>query len=156
MNTYEMLMMFDATVEGESLDLSLKNVERIMENYGAEFLRTDKFGRKKLAYPIKKAKETYMAVIGFKMEPANIAPMSTDFNNSEDVMRYTIVRNDELDPEKAFTLTPVTARDAKDRQRGRRDTRRGGNVTRSDQFNSGERRPPRERSQETSEKAPAN
>ena len=96
-----------------------------------------------------------MAVIGYKMAPENVSPFTNDLKNSEDIMRFTILRNEDLDPEKAFTLTPVTARDAKDRQRGRRDARRGGNVTRNDQLNQGEKRAVREKAQENAEKSTA-
>lgn len=123
MNTYEILLIFKPNPEFENLEQPVKTVEQHILGLEGELLRCDRIGRKKLAYPIQDLKDGFMAVLGFKLAPAAIKTLSNALKLNEDILRFTILRNEDLDPDKAFVLTPVTAKDVKESARGRAGNR---------------------------------
>jgi small subunit ribosomal protein S6 len=142
-NVYEMLLIFKSGAESDNMDQLVKTVEQLLRQYRGKVLRSDKIGRKKLAYQIGKNKEALMAVLAFELDPSQITTLVRALKLNEDVLRATILRNDDLDPSRPFVLTPVTGKEPKEAGRGGprggggggRDSRgpRRNNVMRSDE-----------------------
>jgi len=118
-NKYEALVIFKASFDNDGLDQLLTKVENDMKAHGAKLFRTDKVGRKKLAYDIQKSREGLVAVVGFEAEGKTLAPMTALLNLNEDLIRCIILRNDELDINKPFIVTPVTGREPREMRGGR-------------------------------------
>jgi small subunit ribosomal protein S6 len=142
MNRYEALMMFNPSFEQESLDALFTNVEGVIKNNKGNVLRTDRIGRKKLAYKIQKTREAFVSVIAFEAPAQALASITNSYRLNEDVLRVTIVRNDALDITKPAIVAPITGREAREpRMGGRRPSgrpmgggmgNRGGNFRRNE------------------------
>lgn len=122
MNKYELLLVFKPVFEGDNLDTAVGAVETLIKNQKGKVLRTDKMGRKKLSYAIKKVREALVAVIGYEAPPEAAAVINHALKLNEDVIRYTNFRNEELDATKPFIVSPITGREPREL-----NTRGGGN-----------------------------
>jgi small subunit ribosomal protein S6 len=130
MSKYEMLLMFKPALEAESPDQAIAGVETLLKQHKARMLRVEKMGRKRLASPIKKQPEAFMAVMAFEGDPASIAPLNRILRLNEELLRFCLVKHETMDATKPFMLTPVTAKDVKEanrlRSKARADQRQSG------------------------------
>lgn len=126
MNKYEVLLIFKPNFEAESMDGALQKVQAAVEAQGGSVLRTDRFGRKKLAYRIEKVREGLMAVVAIQLAADKVKDLSFVLKLNEDLLRFTLLRNDALDLEKPFVVTPVTGKEPREPRTGRRPMGGGG------------------------------
>jgi small subunit ribosomal protein S6 len=126
-NKYEALLIFKTIFENEGMESTITKVEDILVQHGAKLLRVDKVGRKKLAYEIQKSREGLIAVIGFEAPGASLQPITNVLNITEELVRYVITRNDDMDINKPFIVTPVTGREPRELRPGGGGRRMGGN-----------------------------
>lgn len=133
MNRYEALMMFNPNFEQESLEQLFASVEAVVTNNKGTLLRVDRIGRKKLSYAMQKNREAIISVMVFDAPPQAIAAITHSYKLNESILRYTIVRNDEIDINKPAMVTPVTGREMREPRQGRRPGgRMGGPRRRND------------------------
>ena len=127
MNKYELFLVFKPVFEGDNLDAAVGAIETLIKNQKGKVLRTDKMGRKKLSYAIKKVREALVAVIGYEAPPEAAVVLNQALKLNESVIRYTNFRNEELDPTKPFVVSPITGREPREiNTRGGGNRRQGG------------------------------
>ncbi|MBR1487245.1 MAG: 30S ribosomal protein S6 [Synergistaceae bacterium] len=63
-----MLVILDATTENQSEEIS--KIEELLKSLGGTVSKTDAWGKKTLAYPIRKQTEGYYVLFNFELEPA--------------------------------------------------------------------------------------
>ena len=68
MRKYEMLVILDATTDNQSEEIA--KIEELLKNLGGTVSKTDAWGKKTLAYPIRKQTEGYYVLFNFELEPA--------------------------------------------------------------------------------------
>lgn len=67
MRKYEMLVILDATTDNQSEEIA--KIEELLKNLGGTVSKTDAWGKKTLAYPIRKKTEGYYVLFNFELEP---------------------------------------------------------------------------------------
>ena len=94
MRKYETIFIASPALTDEQVDELVKNYEGVIAEQGGELLKTDKWGRKKLAYEVEKVTEGYYTL--FEMMAGNtlIAELERRFRNNEAVIKYLSVRMD--------------------------------------------------------------
>lgn len=93
MNKYEMLTIFYATLTDEEKDKAVKKYVDLIEKEG-KLVGVNKWGVKKLAYPINYKKEGYYVLIDFESEP-NLPKRINDLMNiDENVMRTLCLKKE--------------------------------------------------------------
>jgi small subunit ribosomal protein S6 len=94
MNKYEMLTILSASLNDELIDSTLKKYTDIITTSGGKLLTVNKWGVKKLAYPINYKKEGFYVLVEFESE-ANIPHKINDLMNiDESVLRSLCLRKD--------------------------------------------------------------
>jgi len=88
---YESVIILNATLEDEQIEVSLNKILDSIKSYGGEIKDLDKWGRKRLAYPIEKAKSGYYIVIRFAAPTEAIARIERVFRLDETVIRFLTV-----------------------------------------------------------------
>jgi small subunit ribosomal protein S6 len=88
---YESVVIINAILEDDKVDAVVKKIQETLTNGGAEIVDVDKWGRKRLAYPIKKQKTGYYVVLRFKAEPSFIAKLDRFYRLDEDIYRSLTV-----------------------------------------------------------------
>jgi small subunit ribosomal protein S6 len=88
---YESVIILNATLEDEQIEVSLNKILESIKSYGGEIKDVDKWGRKRLAYPIEKAKSGYYVVIRFTAPTEAIARIERVYRLDETVIRFLTV-----------------------------------------------------------------
>jgi small subunit ribosomal protein S6 len=97
MRRYETIFIASPTLTDEQSDELVKQYEGIIAEQGGELLKTDKWGRKKLAYEVQKFSEGYYTLFEMNAGPNLIAELERRFRNNDVVIKYLSVRMDEAD-----------------------------------------------------------
>jgi small subunit ribosomal protein S6 len=97
MRRYETIFIASPTLTDEQSDELVKQYEGIIAEQGGELLKTDKWGRKKLAYEVQKFSEGYYTLFEMNAGPNLIAELERRFRNNDAVIKYLSVRMDEAE-----------------------------------------------------------
>ena len=103
MNQYEIAVLYDPGLE---VDLS-KAEERVLKIFSTnkgEVLSKDNWGKRKLAYKIKKHDHALYVFYQVKIDPKNIRQIETTLNITDEVIRFLITKPDLKAIEKAEQL----------------------------------------------------
>ncbi len=88
---YESVVIINAALEDDKVEEVIKKIEKTLANGEAEITDVERWGRKRLAYPIRKAKTGYYLVIRFLAEPSFIAKLERFYRLEEQIFRSLIV-----------------------------------------------------------------
>ncbi len=89
---YEVVYIIRPNLDEEGVDKSVAQVEEYMKNQGCVIESTEKKGRKRLAYEVKKMRDGYYVHTVFKAPTQSIAQIKRMMGLSEDVIRNLIVQ----------------------------------------------------------------
>ncbi len=95
MKEYELAVIFVATLEEEKIDQEIAKLTTLLEKEKCEIAKIDKWGVKKLAYPIKKQDNGFYAIIYFN-GTSDIIPELDRINKINDlVLRHMVVKSEQ-------------------------------------------------------------
>jgi small subunit ribosomal protein S6 len=94
--TYESVVIINATLEDDQIEATLARMQETITTHGGEIIELDKWGRKRLAYPIKKAKSGYYSVFRFNATTDLIAVLERNYRLDENVIRYLTIQLDKF------------------------------------------------------------
>lgn len=94
LNTYETVIIVSASLEDEDIEKILKRYEEFFKNNNVEILEIEKWGRKRMAYHIKKIRTGYYFLIRFRSEGSFIKKFERALQIDEQILRYLTVRLD--------------------------------------------------------------
>jgi small subunit ribosomal protein S6 len=80
------------TLDEDSVDAVAKKVDDQIVGIGGQIEKTEKRGRKRLAYEVKDFKDGFYVLTEFKADPAQITELERLFRLNDDVIRHLIVR----------------------------------------------------------------
>ena len=108
MNPYELLLIITPDHDENEAEALTNQVKSIIEG-GGTLLKVDPWGKKRLAYPIRKRSEGYYVLYIFESEPGFVAEVNQSLHVIEPILRYMIVQyEDDIDKLKA-ELNPKAA-----------------------------------------------
>ena len=93
MHKYETVLVFQADLDEAVLNTAVETVETLIKNNG-EVTKIDRWGKRKLAYPIRKQFEGYYVYMTFDSEPSEIVNIKRTLGYNEQVLRFIILRLD--------------------------------------------------------------
>jgi small subunit ribosomal protein S6 len=92
MVSYELAVVLAPTVEDEGLQTQIDAISRRVTALGGTVNKADVWGRRQLAYPIKKFHEGHYVLFDLQMPPNAVASLERDLRISETVIRHLVVR----------------------------------------------------------------
>ena len=75
MNKYELLFIIDNSAADEAKEAIIAKMSQLVTDNGGSVEKVDKWGAKKLAYPINFKEDGYYVLMNFECEPALVAEM---------------------------------------------------------------------------------
>lgn len=93
-STYETVVIVSASLEDEDVEKILKRYEEFFKNNNIEILEIEKWGRKRMAYHIKKIRTGYYFLIRFKSDGSFIKKFERALQIDEQILRYMTIRLD--------------------------------------------------------------
>ena len=95
MKEYELAVIFDASLEEDKIDKEIEKQTTLLEKEKCEIVKIDKWGVKKLAYPIKKQDNGFYAIIYFKGTSDVIPELDRVNRINDSVLRHMVVKSEE-------------------------------------------------------------
>ena len=94
MKKYELMFIINPTILEEGREAVITKVNNILAGAGATVLKSEKWGERKLAYPIDKKKTGFYVLTTLEMDGTKLTEVESKLNITEEVMRYIVVKND--------------------------------------------------------------
>jgi small subunit ribosomal protein S6 len=94
MRHYELMVILDPDLEERTVAPALDKFLNVVRKGGGSVEKVDIWGRRKLAYEIKKKTEGIYAVVDLATEPAVAKELDRQLNLNEVVLRTKLVRPD--------------------------------------------------------------
>ncbi len=95
MRTYEVVFVAAPTLSNEELEAFIKHTQTVVEGKNGKVIKIDNWGKKSLAYKIKKYRDGYYVVLTLEGDGAMIAELERRFRVTDFVIRFISVRIDE-------------------------------------------------------------
>jgi small subunit ribosomal protein S6 len=92
---YELMVVLNPEIGDDVIGESLERLSQAITSRGGEVVDTNAWGRRRLAYPIKRHLEGNYVVSQIKLDPAQVPHLESGLRISEDVIRHLIIRTDE-------------------------------------------------------------
>ena len=94
MRDYEVMVIFDPDTEERTVQPTLDKHLKVITRGGGTVDNVDIWGRRRLAYEIRKKSEGIYAVINVTAEPNDIKELDRQFTINESIMRTKVIRPD--------------------------------------------------------------
>ncbi len=92
MRDYEIVYIFDSTLDRSAVDQKLEQFNQLVTgNGGSEVTAVEHWGKRQLAYPIKKHDNGYYVVVQVRTSPEQLPEFERAVKLDEDVLRYLVV-----------------------------------------------------------------
>ena len=91
---YEIMIILDPEIEERTVAPSLDKYLTVVKSDGGSVDKVDIWGRRRLAYEIKKKAEGIYAVVSFSAEPATAKELDRQLGLNEVVLRTKVQRTD--------------------------------------------------------------
>ena len=88
---YESVIIINATLEEEQVESVITKIVDAIKVNGGEIIEVDKWGRKRLAYPIQKSKSGYYLLIRYDAPSPLISKFERMLRLDENVIRYITI-----------------------------------------------------------------
>jgi small subunit ribosomal protein S6 len=112
---YETTFIVDSILEDDKVDSIISRYTGFFTKNSGEVVKTNKWGRKKLAYPVKKRTTGSYISIEFTAEPSIIAKLERAYHLDDDVLRFLTISYDKKSLETRDTY--LARREAEEKAR---------------------------------------
>ena len=92
MRPYEVMVIFDADLEEETIRSAVARYLQLIESRGAEPGQTDFWGKRRFAYELKHRWEGYYVVLQVRSEPPAMDELHRVLSLSDEVIRHKVLR----------------------------------------------------------------
>ena len=89
---YEVMYIISREVSDEAIPQVVERVNKWVADLGGEVTAVDEWGRRRLAYPIRKFRDGYYVVMRFRARPDVTTEFERNMRLAEDILRHLLVR----------------------------------------------------------------
>lgn len=114
MNMYEIAVLYHPDLEID-LEKAEARVTKIITDNGGKVTKADNWGKRKLAYPIKKQEFAVYVFYTVEMPAENVAKVEQTFNITDEIVRFLITKPDLKAIAKAEAMKAEKAKKAAER-----------------------------------------
>lgn len=95
LRTYEALYIVRSDLQDDEVQTVAKEVEALVTSNGGAIVRSEIWGKRRLAYEVQKCTEGYYVLLRFTAAPAFVARLENHFRLTDAIIRYLVVHFDE-------------------------------------------------------------
>jgi small subunit ribosomal protein S6 len=92
MHSYELVTIVNPEADDEGMHSVMDRVNRFITEKDGIVEGTEQWGKKKLAYPIKRFLEGNYSLTRFKLEPKIVKELGTNLRAEEEILRHLVVK----------------------------------------------------------------
>ena len=94
MRAYEVMVILDPSIDERTVESSLDKYLNVVRTDGGSVESVDVWGRRRLAYEVKKSAEGIYAVVTLNAEPATVKELDRQLTLNESILRTKVIRPD--------------------------------------------------------------
>jgi small subunit ribosomal protein S6 len=94
MRPYEVVFIVRPDLDDDGYNAVVEKVKELLTGDGGEVTNVDKWGRRNLAYPVRKFTEGLYVLVHAQLAPAQIGELDRELRLNEQIIRHLIVRMD--------------------------------------------------------------
>ncbi|WP_054815296.1 30S ribosomal protein S6 [Nocardia arizonensis] len=94
MRHYEVMVILDPSLDERTVGPSLDSMLNVVKSEGGKVDKVDIWGRRRLAYEIRKQAEGIYAVVDLTATPATVSELDRQLGLNESVLRTKVLRHD--------------------------------------------------------------
>jgi small subunit ribosomal protein S6 len=91
MRLYETIFIIQPELSEEDAEGHIKRVENLITRLGGEILKTERWGKKRLAYEINKQRYGYYVLLRLRGEPAILPELERHYRLTEGIIRSMVI-----------------------------------------------------------------
>jgi small subunit ribosomal protein S6 len=91
MNHYELLALLPATLSADELLAAQQSIRALLEKHGAQIAKQEVWEKRKLAYPVRGARQGSYLLCTFDAEPSSLQEMNRSLTLDRSILRHQIV-----------------------------------------------------------------
>lgn len=92
MHDYELVAIISPEVDEDGLTRIVDKVTQSINSRGGAVEETKNWGKRKLAYPVKRFMEADYVLARFKLMPKSVRELESEIGSLGDVLRYLVVK----------------------------------------------------------------
>jgi small subunit ribosomal protein S6 len=89
---YESAVLIDAALEDDQIGNITNRIKETITSYGGEIVEIEDWGRKRLAYMVKKSKIGYYVIFQYNSSPDLVLKLERFFQLDDNVLRYLTIK----------------------------------------------------------------
>lgn len=89
---YELILVFSPEVGEEALNAAVNKVTQFITDKGGTLSTAEQWGKRRLAYPIKRFMEGSYVLTRFRLEPTATKELEANLRISEEIIRHLLVK----------------------------------------------------------------
>ncbi len=108
-NVYESAVIINAALDDDQIEQIISRIRESIVNNGGEIREVEKWGRKRLAYVVKKSKIGYYVFFRFNSPSNIISKLERSYSLDEQILRYLTIKldSDAVEYLEKNKITPV-------------------------------------------------
>ena len=92
MHIYESIFIINPNLPDDETNGIIKKMQDVVAKQGGEMIKFEDWGKKKLAYEIKKQKRGHYAFFQFKAAPAAVSELERTYKMTDSVIKFLTVK----------------------------------------------------------------
>ena len=93
-NVYESAVLINAALDDEQIEAIIERIKETILNNGGEIREIENWGRKRLAYTVKKSKIGYYVILRFSAPTNLVSKLERFYSLDEYILRYLTIQLD--------------------------------------------------------------
>jgi small subunit ribosomal protein S6 len=89
---YETVFIADPTYTDEEIDELIKGYEQVIGSAKGKVIKTEKWGKRRLAYPIRRSEEGVYVLMTIECPPALVKELDRRYRMNDRILRHLVVR----------------------------------------------------------------
>lgn len=98
---YEMVLIISPEIIDEALDNAIDKISKFITENGGTISDTERWGKRKLAYPIKHCMEGNYVLTRFQLKPTSCKEFESKLQVSEEILRHLLINLGDSPEEKS-------------------------------------------------------
>jgi small subunit ribosomal protein S6 len=109
LRNYQSVLILKPDLDEDQVDQSVEKITSTINKFGGSILKLDKWGKKRLAYRIKKNKFGYYLNVYHTCEQSKVPDLERGYQLYDQIIKYLVIRLEERDIERVMSKAAESA-----------------------------------------------
>lgn len=92
MKDYESIFILNPSIEEAEAEKIVQRLQDVVNGHGGQMLKVERWGKKRLAYIVRKQKKGEYVLLHFKGQPETVAELERNYKMVDSIIKYLTVR----------------------------------------------------------------